>query len=90
MFIYLLLLLVPTIIMHGDVGEIGHYAERMLPFFLLFFVADEETDIGGMVWAGISCSLLAISISALPYAFPGQLPLQGTFSWHNTLGGTFG
>lgn len=41
MFMYLLFLLIPTLIMHGDVGKIGGYVERILPFCLLFFVADE-------------------------------------------------
>jgi O-antigen ligase len=88
MSIYLLLLLIPTIIMHGNLGEIGHYFERMLPFFLLLFVADEETDIWSGVWSGTSFSLLIICLGTLPYVFAGQLPLKGTFGWHNTLGGT--
>ena len=88
MSIYLLSLLIPTIIMHGNIGEIGHYFERMLPFFLLFLVADEGTDIWRSVWWGISCSLFVICLGTLPYAVAGQLPLQGIFSWHNTLGGT--
>jgi len=87
MAMYLLLLLIPTIIMHGNIKEIGHYAERILPFFLLLFVADEETNIWNTVWAGIGVSLLVICLETLPYAFSGQVPLQGGFSWHNTLGG---
>jgi len=88
MAMYLLLLLVPTIIMHGDVEEIGHYAERMLPFFLLLFVADEEVNIWNTVWAGIAFSLLIICVDTVPYAIAGQVPLRGNFGWHNTLGGT--
>ena len=88
MSVYLLLLLVPTVIMHGNIEEIGHYFERMLPFFLILFVTDEETDIWSGVWSGISCSLLVICLGTLPYALAGQVPLRGTFGWHNTLGGT--
>jgi O-antigen ligase len=84
---YLLFLLIPTVIMHGDMGEIGHYAERILPFFLLLFVADEETNIWNTVWAGIGVSLLIICAETLPYALAGQAPLRGNFGWHNTLGG---
>jgi len=85
---YLVFLLIPTVIMHGNMGVIGHYVERMLPFFLLLFVADEETNIWSTVWVGIACALLLISLDTLPYAFLGQVPLRGNFGWHNTLGGT--
>jgi len=85
---YLVLLLIPTVIMHGAIGEIGHYVERMLPFFLLLFVADEDTNIWNTVWVGIACALLLIALDTLPYALVGQVPLRGNFGWHNTLGGT--
>ena len=87
MSIYLLLLLIPTIIMQGNVGEIGHYAERMLPFFLLLFVADESTDIWSALWLAVSVGLLVICVDTLTYMGPVQKRLAGYFGKPNSLGG---
>jgi len=41
-----------------------------------------------MIWTDIGGSLLIICLETLPYAFAGQRPLQGIFTWHTALGGT--
>lgn len=89
MFLYLLLLLIPTIMMQGNIGEIGHYAERMLPFFLFLFVTDESTDmdIWSTLWLAVSVGLLFICVDTFSNIGSVQGRLSGHFGKANSLGG---
>ena len=87
MSVYLLLLLIPTLIMHGNIGEIGHYAERMLPFFLLLFVTDENTDIWSVLWLAVSVGLFIVCLTTIPDVFSTSGRLHGFFGGANSLGG---
>ena len=87
MCMYLLLLLIPTIIMQGNLGEIGHYAERMLPFFLLLFVTDESIDIWSVLWLAVSVGLFIICLATIPNLFLISGRLHGCFGGANSLGG---
>lgn len=87
MFLYLLLLFIPTVIMQGDISEIGHYAERMLPFFLLFFVQDRRTDIWSVLWLAVMIGVSVICLDTLSNIGAVKGRLAGNFSSANSLGG---
>lgn len=66
---------------HGNMQEIGNYAERMIPFLVFGLIARNEVDVPRIVWYGTICSVVYIGVDTLfhPNYLGGRL--MGAFGW---------